>query len=120
MGTSRAAGGIVLTVALLGTFGCGSDGAKKPSVSERLYVAAVTTADPRAFIGVDSAVLVEEGHRLCDVLRKGDQAAAVAEARRRYPQHEAEVLTAGAPALCPDQTNKINFTIRIPISTPGH
>lgn len=119
MRTSRAVAGIVSAVALLGASGCGSDSGK-PTVSERLYAVTVKTADPRAFGGVDTSVLVEEGHRLCDVLRKSDQAGAVADARRRYPPHEAEVLTAGAPALCPDQTNKINFTIKIPIHTPDH
>lgn len=97
------------TAVLLALAGCSSSG---PSKADKAYATAVEQADPDFFGAIPAdklaSTLGSEGPDLCEQLKKGTYADAVAYAKLGYKAKEAEALVAAAvPAYCPDQKSKL-------------
>lgn len=89
--------------------GCGDS---SPSKTDRLYAVAVQQADPTDFGAIPSAKLAEtlagEGADICQRLRKGGVADAVAYVKLGFSTREAEALIGAAvPAYCPNEKGKL-------------
>jgi hypothetical protein len=103
----RIAAGAVLAGALI--TGCSSSG---PTADQKRYADAAAAADPDDFGGMKTddlaGTLGDEGKELCDQLKKGSYADALAYAKTGFPGKQAAALVDAAVLVnCPDQKGKV-------------
>ncbi|MGW9031489.1 DUF732 domain-containing protein [Streptomyces sp. NPDC055722] len=85
---------------------------RAPSDTDKKYAAVVAAADPQDFGAIDNdqmaRTLGSEGPDLCNQLKKGTYADALAYAELGFNDRESRVLVAAAvPWYCPDQKDKL-------------
>jgi hypothetical protein len=100
---------VAAAAVLLLVTGCSDSG---PSEDDKTYAAAVSKADPEDFGGIPADKLADtlgsEGPDLCDQLKKGGYADAVAYAKTGFPAKASDALVAAAvPVYCPEQKAKL-------------
>ncbi|MFE4874791.1 DUF732 domain-containing protein [Streptomyces sp. NPDC056682] len=82
------------------------------STDDDAYVQHARNRDPGDFNKTDPSIITPEGHTVCSMLAAGQTVeTAAARVRQDFQETATRALVAAAPALCPDQTSKINAWI---------